>query len=147
MNKSRRVLLVCTGNTCRSPLAEVMLKQLRPDWEVRSAGLMASPGAPAAANSVLVARQRGLDLSSHQSTQLDRSLVEWADLILCLGENHRRALGQMFPEARDKTLVLREAAGLEKPWDISDPVGQSLAVYEECARQIDEALQALAVRV
>lgn len=146
MNDSRRVLLVCTGNTCRSPLAQVILKQLRPDWQVRSAGLMAEPGAAASANSVRVARERGLDLTGHRSSAVSRELIAWADSILCLGEGHRAALLQQYPEAAAKTRVLREAAGLDRPWDISDPVGQGLSVYEACARQIEEALQAYTSR-
>ena len=128
--QTRRVLMVCTGNTCRSPLAQVLLKRLRPQWEVRSAGILARP-APASAHSRQVARERGLDLSDHQAQKVSSSLLHWADDVLCMTENHRRALQQSFPEATTQTL------GRE----ISDPVGQPLEVYERCADQIEEALQ------
>jgi protein-tyrosine-phosphatase len=102
---------------------------------------MAMPGSPASSHSRSVAQENGMDLAHHQSQAVREELVEWADDILCMGDTHRRALLQKYPFAARKTHLLREAGGLAEPWDISDPVGQSLAVYQECATEIEEALE------
>jgi protein arginine phosphatase len=143
---SHRVLLVCTGNTCRSPMAEAILKSLRPDWEVKSAGIMAETGTPASGHSRTTVAERRLSLDRHSSQPVREELIEWADEILVMGEGHRRALLGKYPRARDKTRLLKEAAGLSQPWDISDPVGQSLAVYQQCAEELEQALSAYSRR-
>jgi len=128
--KAPRVLMVCTGNTCRSPLAQVLLQGLRSDWEVASAGVMAEPG-PASRHSQMVALERGLDLSTHQARQVGAELLDWADHVLCMTEGHRKALQQRFPGVHAETL---------KP-QIGDPVGQPLDAYRDCADQLTKALQ------
>lgn len=127
--------MICTGNTCRSPLAQVLLQKQHPDWEVRSAGVMAEVGSPAAAHSRELARQLGMDLENHQAQSVTPELVEWADLILGMTEAHVQAVKRSFPEAGAKVRTLGR--------DISDPVGQSLAVYQRCAEQLQEALKAV----
>lgn len=133
MSKSPRVLLVCTGNTCRSPLAEVMLGQLRPDWEVRSAGVHTEEGLPASQHSQQVARELGLSLDKHRSQPVTAELVTWPDHILCLTEAHRQRLVNRFPEARERTQRLGSS-------DIPDPVGQPLEKYRACATATKNAL-------
>lgn len=130
-----KVLMVCTGNTCRSPLAQVLLQKLHPDWDVRSAGVMAEVGSPAATHARELARQWGMDLEGHRAQSVTPELVQWADHILCLTESHLRSLTSSFPEAKAKARTLGH--------DISDPIGQSMAVYQRCAEQIEEALRAL----
>lgn len=134
MSKSPRVLLVCTGNTCRSPLAEVMLGQLRPDWEVRSAGVHTEEGLPASQHSQQVAGDLGLDLAQHRSRPVTAELVAWPDHILCLTEAHRQRLVSLFPEAQERSRRLGSS-------DIPDPVGQPLERYRACALAIENALQ------
>lgn len=128
-----KVLMICTGNTCRSPLAQVLLQKQHPDWEVRSAGVMAEVGSPAAAHSRELARQIGMDLESHRAQSVTPELVNWADEILCMTGAHLHLLTRSFPEATAKARTLGA--------DISDPVGQSMAVYQRCADQIEEALK------
>lgn len=134
MSKSPRVLLVCTGNTCRSPLAEVMLAQLRPDWEVRSAGVHTEEGLPASQHSQQVARDLGLNLEEHRSQPVTAELVAWPDHILCLTDFHRQRLLGQFPEAEGRSRRLG-------PGDIPDPVGQPLESYRACALAIEKALR------
>ncbi len=124
--------MICTGNTCRSPLAQVLLQKQHPDWEVRSAGVMAETGSPAAAHSRELARQMGQDLEGHRAQSVNAELVEWADHILCVTQAHLQSLKRSFPEAAPKARTLGA--------DISDPVGQSMAVYQRCAEQIEAAL-------
>lgn len=130
-----KVLMICTGNTCRSPLAQVLLQKQHPDWEVRSAGVMAETGSPAAAHSRELARQIGMDLESHRAQGVNAELVEWADLILGMTDAHVRAVQRSFPQSEGKVRTLGR--------DIPDPVGQSLAVYQRCAEQLEEALKSV----
>lgn len=127
------VLMICTGNTCRSPLAQVILQKRHPDWEVRSAGVMAEVGSPAAAHSRELARRMGMDLESHRAQSVTAELVEWADLILGMTDAHVQAVKRSFPESAARVRTLGR--------EISDPVGQSLAVYQHCAEQLEEALK------
>lgn len=127
-----KVLMLCSGNTCRSPLAQVILQKQQPDWEVCSAGLSAQPGSPAADNARQLARQMGLSLEHHRAQRVTAELVQWADQILCMTDSHLQLLKQTFPEALDKAQTLGR--------EIADPFGQSLASYQHCAQQIEESL-------
>jgi tRNA threonylcarbamoyl adenosine modification protein (Sua5/YciO/YrdC/YwlC family) len=146
---SMLIVIVCTGNTCRSPMAEALLRQLvaeklgcKPEETeqrgvvVMSAGVSASPGGVAAPEAVEVMRQRGLDLSRHESQPLSDKLVRHADVILALTNAHRQAIIRRWPEAASRTVVLRVDRG-----DIEDPIGGPAEVYTQCALQIEEALR------
>lgn len=142
-------LMVCTGNTCRSPLAEVLFKKhLSEKIEcgidqledkgviVTSAGVAAMPGAKASEESIEVAQKLGLDLTQHESQPVSDQLLESADLILTMTNSHRQALVTHWPEIADRTHVISVDGG-----DISDPIGGPLSQYENCARQIDQNLK------
>ncbi|MBL8852956.1 MAG: threonylcarbamoyl-AMP synthase [Planctomycetaceae bacterium] len=138
------ILLVCTGNTCRSPMAECLMKdalakrfQCKPDQlpehgiMVASAGVAAQEGCRASREAVSVMAQRNLDLSLHESQGVSDNLVHSADLILTMTHSHMKALLSYFPTAAGRTFVL--SGGSE---DVSDPIGGSVNIYEECATQI-----------
>ena len=134
-----KLLLVCTGHTCRSPMAEVMAREVlagRAGVSVSSAGVSAVDGMPATEEAVEAMRELGLDLSGHRSRSLTREMVAEADQVYTLTASHRRAVLELVPEAEVK--VQR----LESGGDIADPVGGSLAMYRETAAQIRRGLEA-----
>ena len=136
--KPYRILLVCTGNTCRSPMAEVLAKQLfadRPEVEVASAGVYASDGGAASAEAVAVMAKQGMDLSKHRSRLLTAEMVAAADGINTMPATQRRAVVQAFPEAERKTQRLLSEE------DIADPIGGPESAYEFTAAQIGRGLK------
>ncbi|HEU4962415.1 MAG TPA: low molecular weight protein arginine phosphatase [Bacilli bacterium] len=108
------ILLVCTGNTCRSAMAAPLLRQrleaagIAGEHDVRSAGVAAQPGQPATKGTVVALQARGLDGEAHQSSLVDDSLIRWADLILTMGQSHKRAILERHMEALEKTFTLKE---------------------------------------
>jgi len=147
---SLMVLFVCTGNTCRSPMAEALFRHLvadrlgcRADEIERhgivatSAGLAAWAGGAASGNAVAAAAELGGDLRGHESQPLTESLVHQADVILTMTATHRAALLAQFPEAGGRVAMLSPDRR-----DVIDPIGGSLETYRSCARQIHEHLAA-----
>jgi protein-tyrosine-phosphatase/tRNA A37 threonylcarbamoyladenosine synthetase subunit TsaC/SUA5/YrdC len=147
---SLMVLFICTGNTCRSPLAEVLFRRVAaerlgcPPEEIEqhgvvvtSAGLAAWAGGPASGSAVEVAAEMGCDLRGHESQPLTETLVRQADVILTMTASHRAALLAQFPEAGGRVAMLSPDRR-----DVIDPIGGSLDVYRSCGRQIEEHLAA-----
>lgn len=137
---SRHLLFVCTGNTCRSPLAEAMARAHAAarglDLIVSSAGTSAWQGAPASDASILVGLERKLDLSMHRARALTRELVDESSLILGMAAHHvaaARALG-----GEGKVFLLTDyAAGSETGRAIHDPFGEALEAYRRMADDLD----------
>jgi protein-tyrosine-phosphatase/tRNA A37 threonylcarbamoyladenosine synthetase subunit TsaC/SUA5/YrdC len=141
---SLMVLFVCTGNTCRSPMAEALFRRLAADRlgcrvdevddrgvVVASAGLAAWGGGPASVAAVEAAAELGADLGGHESQPLTESLVRQADVILTMTAAHRDAILAQFPEAAGRVAMLDPDRR-----DVIDPIGGPLETYRRCARQI-----------
>ncbi|WP_346355208.1 low molecular weight protein arginine phosphatase [Azotosporobacter soli] len=141
------IVFVCTGNICRSPMAETLLRNkialagLQDRLTVRSAGLAAPTGSPASEGAKKAMAKRGLTIDAHRATQMTLGLVDQADLVLTMTERHRLSILQAAPEAANKTWGLKEYAGLLG--DVEDPYGGSDAVYESCAAELEELLDAV----
>ena len=127
-----KILFVCTGNTCRSPMAQGMAVRLFGEgYTITSAGVAAAPNAPASANAVAVMKERQIDLASHQARRVTEALLLEADLILTMTQSHKTALVQA---AADKIYTIGEYAG--QKISVSDPFGGDLEVYRACAEEI-----------
>lgn len=145
--ESYRILFLCTGNTCRSPMAAAVARDAlaRRGWrhvEVRSAGVAALPGAPASDQAVGAASERDLDLSDHRASQLDEDGVRWADLVLCMSPSHVRVAEQLGGEGKT-ALVTDFLAGEGRGGPVVDPFGADLTTYRTTLHQLAAAVEAV----
>ncbi len=147
----KRILLVCTGNICRSPLAAALMERALKERgvdgiDVSSAGTGAWDGAPVSEGAYLVALEQGLDLSGHRARLLTRDLVEQCDLILTMARHHRARVDELGGEGH--VFVLGEYAGRSaEAVEVSDPFGGDLVVYRETCTELGTLVDAAVDRI
>jgi protein-tyrosine-phosphatase len=128
-----KILFVCTGNTCRSPMAQALAANLFGEgYEVASAGVMAMQGSAASAHAISAMLERELDIAAHKSQMLNKELIEWADLVLAMTAGHKSAINSILQS--EKAYTIGEYSGMNI--SVSDPYGGNLQVYLDCAQEI-----------
>lgn len=146
------VLFICTGNTCRSPMAEALFRKMvgTDQIEINSAGIAAINGDIASPHAQKVLLNKNID-HQHTSKSLTPSLVDWADLILTMTYSHKMMVLSRFSESTGKVYTLKEYVTDEQEldtdkllnWDIADPFGGDYGIYEKTAEELEESLQKL----
>ena len=156
---TRNVLFVCTGNTCRSAMAEgifkKMLKERKEDnssFNILSAGISALPGTSPTPEAIKVMFEQGIDISQHHTQELREELIKKADLILVMANEHKEYIYKEFPFAQNKTFLLKKFTlnnktesnqNNERNYEIIDPIGRKIEFYRIIARELKENLEKL----
>lgn len=138
------ILVVCTGNICRSPIGERLLRQQLPGRQVTSAGIFGLEGRPADASAQAVALRHGLSLEGHVARRVTYSLLQQSDLILVMEPEHLRFIATMAPENRGKSLLFGQWLETQ---DIPDPYRKSREAFEYVFGQLGKASQEWARRL
>ena len=143
-----KIMFICTGNICRSAMAEGMMKKLikenNIDAEVYSCGIYAETGNDPTYNAQEAASEYGADISNHRATNIRNSKIEEMDIILCATISHKQSVLYLHPELEGKVFTMKEYAKLDKngqDMDIKDPWGYDEFVYRKCASEIEECLE------
>jgi len=141
----RRILIVCTGNICRSPMAEGLLKEMMPKnlkerIYISSAGTHAVDGNPATENAIQAVRDQGVDISSHRARELNRKLIESSDIILVMEKIHAKIIREYTGET-GIIIPLAKFSVDSSIEEIEDPYEESMEVYLESVLKIRECLE------
>ncbi len=139
----KKLLFVCTGNTCRSPMAEGIAQNLAEKMEreisASSAGLAVGTENLANSNAILVAHEHGIDLSGHRARQITPQLLADSDVVLAMTRSHADTLCLAMPQYKEKIFTLAEYAG--ESGDVRDPYGGDEFVYRVCFEQMQRLIQ------
>jgi protein-tyrosine-phosphatase len=149
MSATKHVLFVCTGNTCRSPMAEGLFRKAisgRNDFKVGSAGVAASNGGFASRETLNVLKKRGASLDAFNSRPVSDAILAEATHVFAMTEGHLATLEARFPDHADKFFLIREFSGISdkrQGLDVPDPIGMGMAAYEEVAKVLEAAIPSI----
>jgi protein-tyrosine phosphatase len=139
----QQILFVCTGNTCRSPMAERLMRHLcrsLSGWTFRSAGVFAAEGAPASEGAIQALKEKGLDLRDHQTRILSPKLMDEATWVIAMTAEHARLAREQVPEGSGKVRTLHSFSHHDPLRDVRDPFGGNLDTYRATRDEIESAL-------
>ena len=147
-----KIMFVCTGNICRSAMAEKLLSKRaneeKLDIEVYSCGTYAENGDYPTDEAIDTMKDYGIDMKSHRATNIRNSKIEDMDIILCATRNHKNMVLYMYPDLAGKVFTMKEYVGdVENGIDISDPWGCSITVYRMCAAELDKIVEKIIQKV
>lgn len=138
------IIFICTGNTCRSPMAEGLFRahggEEKTGLAAASAGLFTQDGIPASDNAVTAAKELGVDISAHRSRMLTHEMAQSARYLVCMTGAHYDRVCEMFPDCADKVFTLTQR-------DVSDPFGGDLDTYRRAASEIDAGVRSIIERL
>lgn len=139
----RKIMFICTGNICRSAMAEYIMKKkiyekkLSDKFLICSAGIDAYGGESPTYEAITVMKNEyGIDLSNHRATAIRESDIENMDLILCMTSSHKNTLNLIYPNLKEKIFLIKEYVGLEG--NVADPYGGTINTYSNCARELND---------